>query len=287
MLSVNLNQVHRLVTHEDARFGHVHKIIGFATLGHYAYRWWRWTVDDGDMGFRADWATLAWILLHASLHVSSFQFHLSTKRNRVYNIIWPEMRWHAMIFAYRSFVTMVAVWLAEAAPTMLVRSNMHLIRPAIVLGTMACADVATAHYGSTEQTMRGNPYPEGTPAFVIQMLNCFYSLSQAGATLRILSTSDMGTAFTVALPIQLAPFLMTLVKKGLITQGGWHFWYAASLVSAYVYSSVSPRGPSVMDVEHTIAYLAAFALARFVFRMNKYLIWTVFSIGVASDMRRF
>jgi hypothetical protein len=249
-------------------------------------------VDDGDMGFRADWATLAWILLHASLHATSFQFHLSAKRNRVYNIIWPEMRWHTMIFAYRSFVTMVAIWLAAegSAPlnmTMLVRSNMHLIRPTIVLGTMACADVVTAYFGSTEKTMRGNPFPDGTPTFVIRMLNLFYSLSQAGATLRILSTTDMGTAFTVALPIQLAPFLMTLVKKGLITQGGWHFWYAASLVSAYVYSSVSPLGPSVMDVEHTIAYLAAFALARFVFGMNKYLVWLVLSIGVARDLRRF
>lgn len=285
ILSFNRKQIHRLSTHEDANFGHLHKVIGFVSLGHYGYRWWRWS-QQGDMGFDNTWTTLAWILFHMSLHVTSFQFHLSAKRNRVYNVIWPEMRWHTMIFAYRSFVTMLALWLANGGGASLlhfdpdlVRPHLSLIRPLIILATMVFADLATHYYGSAENTMRGNPYPAGTPSVVSGALNYFYSISQAAATLRLLGTSSVEGAFVVALPIQLAPFLMTLVKKGLITQGGWHFWYTASLLTGYVHSILTVTAPPhLFDWERMVAYLMVFAFSRFVLRVNKYVIWTTYSI---------
>jgi hypothetical protein len=37
-ISIRQANVHKLLTKEDGRFGHIHKIIGFAALAHYIYR---------------------------------------------------------------------------------------------------------------------------------------------------------------------------------------------------------------------------------------------------------
>jgi hypothetical protein len=37
-ISIRQANVHKLLTKEDGRFGHIHKIIGSAALAHYIYR---------------------------------------------------------------------------------------------------------------------------------------------------------------------------------------------------------------------------------------------------------
>jgi len=34
------------------------------------------------------------------VYVTSFQFHVPDRRNLKYNVIWAEMRWYTLIFAY-------------------------------------------------------------------------------------------------------------------------------------------------------------------------------------------
>ena len=120
-----------------SQYGHVHKIFGFLALSRMIWRMYLMQTT-ASMGFvRGRWLDLAWIGVHAALHVTSFQFILSNRRNKVYNISWPEMRWHTMIFSYRSIITWFAIWLGiDSWP----------LRVAIVFATMVCADVVTRSY---------------------------------------------------------------------------------------------------------------------------------------------
>ena len=327
ILTFDLRQAaRRLFTHEDAAYFHAHKILGVAVLASFAYRAYRWFCSPvGSMGFAMPGAEggggegggVQWtpwdsipltVLLHAALHLTSFQFIIGSKRNRKYNVIWPEMRWHTALFASRSLLAMLALHL-DAAYSHLYRAHgiadaLFYVRPAIVLGTMAIADAITRHYKRTSEygkgdgvgvsdgsgdgsgdgasrTMRGNPFPEGTPVWTVRLANAYYSISQAGATLIVLSSRHPDAVFWVLLPIQTAPLLMTLVKKGVIDQAGWHLWYALALASNFVISiATSECIPSDLSWPETGAVLSAFALWRFGLNGNKYIFWTILSLRI-------
>ena len=258
---VNVEQVHRLVTREDRQFMHIHKTLGILVLGHIFYRMCL-IVKFGDSGMATSPLTPFWMGIHALLHVSSFQFHLSEKRNRTYNIIWPEFRLHSMIFAYRSIIAVLLSWTGN-----------HGLRGPLVLGTMAAADMVTKWCGQ-DNTMRANPYPEGTNPKFIAWHNKFYSISQFGATMLIMFRG-LDSAFLILLPIQTAPFLMTLVKKGILNQAEWHIWYTIALL-VNVLHPIPDKGPDD-NMLSTVPYILIFvsvAIARLRYRLNKYLIWT-------------
>lgn len=274
-LFVNFKQFRRLVTHEDAIYYHFHKTMGAGVLFHFAYRIYNF-VKYGEMGFDGSWGTLCWILVHAALHVSSFEFILPRKRNKVYNVIWPEMRWHSMIFAYRSVVLMFLIWLG--LNSYLSAPFIAYIRGPIVIATMLSADYATWYYKTiqtsveqSDSTMRGNPYPPYVPQGVITVHNTFYSLSQALATANILYRG-FNMVFLQLLAIQTAPFGMTLVKKGILKQAGWHWTYTLALLSAYLYGYATPS-----ELTHKAYWTSVvlFCIARFKFNMNKYLLWSM------------
>jgi hypothetical protein len=47
------------------------------------------------------------------------------------------------------------------------------------------------------------------------------------------AVSNPAWPFSVLLAIQLASLLMTLVRKGLLSARGYHYWYTASLVAPW------------------------------------------------------
>lgn len=256
----------KLFTHEDAAFFHAHKILGLYCLVHFAYRILSFFGVGGVHGGFADGSVMsvATLIPHFLLHASSFQFKLSPRRNHAYNIIWPEMRWHTMIFAFRSLLAMLcALWFPRA----------RVLRGMLVLGTMLAADATTAYYKKRElvdrsdSTMRGMPYAAGTPAAVRKAVNLFYSTSQVFATVTILSRDPNGI-FLVLLPIQTAPLGMTLVRKGLLDQTGWHIFYASTLLLNYAYGwTLSSRTPLYSTS------VLFFCAMRFIFGVDKYLLW--------------
>ena len=286
----------RLATREDARFGHAHKLLGLAVLGHYAWRVARWA-RTGTTGLDEDPWTPLWLLVHALLHATSFQFHVAGRRNHAYNVIWPEMRLHTTVFAARSLVVAAAVWLSRHALSLAVRygrlwpagaarlvlafdpydhaTTLPWLRVAAVFGAMLLADVATAATGGAVGTMRGNPYPRGSPPIARRLLNLFYSVSQGGATVAVLSATSVEPVFMVLLPIQVAPLLMTLVKKGFLRQAGWHLWYTASLLAVWAHAIRSPRRQLELAWPGVAALIAMFALLRLCLGMNKYAVWAV------------
>jgi len=180
-----------------------------------------------------------------------------------------------MIFAYRSILALYALLFTPAA-------WLPYTRSAIVMLTIVAADSATIYYKKkdmvekNDSTMRGNPYPTGTPEWFRKSLNMFYSISQVFATMNIL-TRGAGSIFLVLIPIQTSSFLMTLERKGYISQFGWHAWYTASLLLNFVYAYLRDD-VSYMVTEHLSMYqllVVGFCILRFRFHMNKYLLWLV------------
>ena len=266
----------KLFTLEDSRYYHAHKIMGMYCLLHYLYRLWCYGMY-GSMLLEGGGVGPALSLVpHLLLHVSSFQFHLSSKRNKSYNIIWPEMRWHSMIFAYRSIIALYVMMLVPAYWLPYSRST-------IVMLTMVAADYATHYYKEKEMveksdsTMRGNPYPAGTPEWFRKSLNMFYSISQVFATSNIL-VCGMGSIFLVLIPIQTSSFLMTLERKGYISQFGWHAWYTAALLLNYMYAIIHGTEGHAEWFGGVSLYqltVIGFCLLRFRFNLNKYVLWSV------------
>ena len=279
---LNLYQAHRLFTHEDAVFLHAHKIFGVLVLFNFAYRFWLWAAHC-DMMLDKGYDVLAWIGVHAALHVTSFQFHIPSRRNKAYNIIWPEMRWHTMIFAYRSIISLLFQWSTNMG--FISQHATDMSKGPLIIATMLAADYTTKYYKSREMvdqkdsTMRGNPYPKGTSETFKRALNLFYSASQVLATSNILVNRDMGRIFLILLPIQIAPFCSTLVKKGIINQAGWHFIYTLALVSNFVYGVFPNFDPPIIPKTIDWALTLGFMIGRFGFNVNKYVLWIAFIVA--------
>lgn len=272
---VNAKQIRRLVTHEDGEFFHAHKVFGVMSLGNYIYRLASQAIF-GTMFFDTSYWTLASIFVHAMMHVTSFQFLIPSRRNRVYNIIWPEMRWHSLVFAYRSLLMMCVLWSAWIG--MIPTYVTPWIRGPLVLATMALADSITSYYilmdaiTETDTTMRTNPYPSYISTAFARMYNLMYSTSQVFGTMNILCR-DMGSIFLIILPIQIAPFGMTLVKKGIITQAGWHLWYSLAIFANYWYATTMKRSDIAGLETFYITGMLFFTTGRFIFHKNKYALW--------------
>jgi hypothetical protein len=135
--------MHKLITKEDGHFGHVHKVIGTAALVHYGYRTYL-LMTTGSMQFDDSNFTLACIVLHMVLSVSSFVFKIPNNRINSAPMIYPEFRLHSIIFAYRSLIVMLLMWSSR-------RWDMVFplyFRGVVVLLTMAAADTVTNRYSA-------------------------------------------------------------------------------------------------------------------------------------------
>jgi hypothetical protein len=252
-----------LFTHQDGKYGHIHKTIGFLSLAHFFARFASFTMH-GTMGFN-NTNIWFWLGIHAILSGSSMIFYLSNFRSIKAPMIWPEFRAHSILFAYRSLVAMA---LASAG-----YSN-SLTRSLTVIGTISLADLATKYYLQENTTMRDMPFPVWVTPRMKNSINLYYSVSQVFATLIILLKPDTERLFLILFPIQIAAFLMTLVRKNMLSPLGWHILYGGSLGLNYIYGWITPS--LVGDYFYQFALL--FCIARFGYRVNKYILWS--GIGV-------
>ena len=222
------------------------------------------------MGFGTSSSWL-YIVSHAALSGTSLIFYIPSARSITSPMIWPEFRAHSIIFAYRSLVAMSLTELTISDP---------ITRFVTVLGTLLLADGATKYFkmeGVT--TMRDMPFPDWVSQTARTQLNYYYSFSQIFATMTILFSSSMERAFMILFPIQIAAFLMTLVRKKIITPLQWHIYYALSLFMNYLYTLL------LLNITHTeimpvLFYISSvfFCFLRFGFRVNKYILW----IGIGA-----
>lgn len=248
-----------LFTPHDGNYGHVHKVLGLLALLSYINKFDQFfmhrsfTVDPFVIG------------LHLLLSWSSLIFYLPPVRSEKAPMIWPEFRAHSILFATRSLVAM----------SLIISGNSnHCTRFATVMGTIALADLATKQYKITATTMRDMPFPDWVTQKARTRLNLYYSTSQVFATACLLFSPSVERAYIILFPIQIAAFLMTLVRKGFIGPLSWHVLYSLSLGLNYIHGMFAR---DALPVEFYICSLL-FCVLRFRFRWNKYLLWGVISL---------
>jgi hypothetical protein len=251
----------RLMTKEDPM--HVHKTLGACTLAHFGYRFFS-LAAYGTMRLEGSVSDFALVACHATLSLSSLVFRLPSRRHERMPMIYPEFRAHSIIFAIRSVVccTLAMSGVGSWACAMM------------CVAAMLAADAVTARLAEAT-TMRAMPFPSGVSAAQRRIVTFYHSLSQAHATALMLLGAD--EAFAPLLAIQLAAFLMTLVRKGFITTKTWQATYTVSLaVCIFV---VDAR-----DYAWIAAINVLFPLGRMWLGAPKYAVWAIlFAVRFLSE----
>ena len=142
---------------------------------------------------------------------------------------------HNIIFALRSFVCAALASMSLHASTV-TRQRAAVGAACTVFASLVAADVATIKLreDSSETTTGTMPYWAGASPSTIRRFKGFYAYCQWMATLGCLANGNPLWPLCIALPIQLASLLMTLVRKGLLTARGYHLLYTASLCVPFV-----------------------------------------------------
>lgn len=265
----------KLFTKEDGHFYHVHKILGFACLLHYSYRAYI-CYKTGSMHFDDSYWTLGAIMLHWMLNATSFIFRISSYRLKLAPMIYPEARWHSLIFSSRSLFTMTIMWISRRHEIVF----LLYFRPVTVLLTMFLADFVTKSFKDQGTSMRAMPMPKYITHYWRHKLNQFYAISQILATCQMIFGYCIDGVFVVLFPIQISMFLMTLVRKSIISSGSWHFYYALSLLSVFVWN-IHARiyNPMPWKGGFVLASTVIVTFFRFwVPSVSKYVVWSFVGI---------
>lgn len=216
---------------------HIHKILGISVLFHFVYRIVE-TIVMGEM-FTEESASISSLLvgLHALLSFSSLLLHLPKKRNSIAPMIWPEFRLHSICFATRSVVATILSLYGYGHFSCLYGYGLDcgdpltlaLSRGCLVLVTVQVASCITKNYGSRDlRTTNAMPYPPHIGQDEQEPIKAYYREVQFGAT-ACCFLPNATVNFITLLPIQTAPLLMTLVRKGKINALQYHRMYTLSL----------------------------------------------------------
>jgi hypothetical protein len=227
-----------LITSHDPY--HIHKILGVLALLSYIYRYYLvFSTGSAFPNHRSiSIFAICSVIPHALLSWSSLLLPLPKTRNFSKPMIWPEFRLHSILFASRhvlcTVVTLSNLWPNNDNGNIGKIIKDGVARAIIIMGTNHIASLITTHYGDCDKrTTNSMPYPpQITPAQQL-IIKKWYSLSQFGASVSCLM-NDASINFAPLLAIQMAPLLMTLVRKGKITIWTYHRVYSLSLFLGYV-----------------------------------------------------
>lgn len=214
---------------------HVHKILGLLALLHYTYRFTLLFIY-GDAFPRTSESVSTQVIgvaIHGLLSWSSLLLPLPSRRNFSKPLIWPEFRLHSITFATRHVVATILTLLDLWPP-----EDKYLLhgaaRAVLLLGAIEAASKITNHYGDRAmRTTNSMPYPNTVGQEQRSPIKKSYALAQFAATAVCLSP-DASLNFCPLLAIQMAPLMMTLVRKGKVTAGTYHRVYAISLYLGYI-----------------------------------------------------
>jgi len=224
----------KLITKHDPY--HIHKTVGVLVLLHYLYRFaLLFRHGTAFPAFEDPKIAAGGVFLHALLSWSSLLLPLPVKRNFTKPMIWPEFRLHSIAFASRhsvtTIITLLNLW-PNAETSMLAHA---VARGCVLLGTVKIASMITDKHGCREQrTTNAMPYPSTLDEETERpRIKKQYMLSQFAAAASCL-LPDATLNFAPLLAIQMAPLMMTLVRKGKVTSFDYHRIYAISLYLGYV-----------------------------------------------------
>jgi hypothetical protein len=280
-----------LFTNHD-RF-HLHKVLGFGCLFNFFLRIY-WLVAFGSMYIYADSQTSLLIpVAHLTLSLSSFIFHVPLTRLNSKIIIWKELQLHNMIFTSRSATIMLYSLLcsrshstASTATETPVPFLYQTGKFALVVSHHLLADYITAKYNRNEKTTTRDINWENISDNTRAIMKRYYAVCQILAINALILTDNepygsgaVESAFLVMFPIQLSTFLMTLVRKSIISNISWHIFYGLSLLSPFfiITNTIEKNKLEVAKVYLPILYI----VFRLQYGMNKYyLMFHVFILNM-------
>jgi hypothetical protein len=265
----------KLITSHD-RFN-LHKILGVGCLLHFVYRFA--FVGEADMNFSGTNATAFCIAWHLTLSCSSLLFKIPQKRVMASgtegSMIWPEFRFHSIIFASRSLACMILVHVEQRMGI----GQFEWINVLIVFATMYMASSASGQAPSgTAQavgsgTIRDLAAPPG--------LRFFFSVMQFHATAGcMMGVRRYSTQFIYLWIIQFTAFLMTLRRKNLVPHTPLVVTYAVMLTIGLCISTHDLIIGQCFYATHILANGAA--LLRMGLGMDKYLVWLIGTVFVVA-----
>jgi len=250
-----------LFTTEDPY--NAHKSLGLFAIVHFLYRFVH--VGDADMAFTTNWETAICLSVHALLSASAFVFRIPKKRIADGDRIWPEYRWHSVIFAYRSLACLLVTWLEKRYGL----PPMYVANAAIVIATHVAADFASWSVGDDHSS---SVQDLAAPPFV----RFFFSFMQFQATATCLvGVRRFSTQFFYVWLIQATAFLMTLRRKNVVPPKWPYLIYAAMLVATYLVHMHEYTGAGCWLLVNIIGHSAAYL--RLGLRLSKYGIWASFA----------
>ena len=210
---IHFHNTYKLITREDGL--HIHKILGIVCMAHYIYRYYL-LLTTGSMQLRTPIA-YRMVGVHGLLSCSSMIFHIPNKRIRGGPMIYPEYRLHSILFALRSVACYYLTY----------HDFPKIYNILACFATMYLADTVSKVYPSGTTTTRQMPFDERIAISDREHIISMHSFHQIGATLYMVGNED--ACFSPMFAIQFAAFLMTLVRKSIITTSGWHLLYNGSL----------------------------------------------------------
>lgn len=255
-ISINTENLHKLNTKEDNIF--IHKLLGIICLLNYIYRY-HLLYSTGSMQLNNKFALLL-IFIHGILSISSLIFHIPSIRNSNKPMIYPEFRLHSIVFGLRSVIISVQYYY---------KLN-YFYQILTCFMTMISADIITYLYNNKNagSTMRNMPFDKSIPEYKQNQVTKMHSFFQIGATCFMLGNID--TAFSPLFAIQIAAFLMTLVRKSIINCTTWHALYSLSLwINIFLFYN-NTFGFFLISQLMMSNYKYIF----FPYRINKYIAWS-------------
>jgi len=273
-LEYNKTKISKLITHED-RF-HIHKSMGVVSLLNYFYLLFdcfysgataEMTLRSVDGGFIG----ITWV--HTILSLSALQFLIPRTRTGILPMIWQEFRAHSIVFAVRSFLIINALYFFFDSKEDRISATAIIVRLVFVLVAMKLADISTEYLRENrkETTTATMPYWSDCPASVQSAIKYFYTHSQFMAT-TVCLFADIPYILAVAFPIQIASFLMTLVRKNIISAFWYHMFYGASLLVVYLINAADYRLYPIMILGVALIHL------RVQLKVNKYILWSLVAL---------
>ena len=262
-LSYNQTKISKLFTHED-KFN-IHKICGLIVLINFISLFIDYCLSGfvGEISYRKmniGFMALSWI--HGLLSLSSFQFLVPKSRTGILPMIWQEFRAHSSIFALRSIIIMNLIYFCGS------NQITDIVRFGIVCLTMYLADTFTNYLRSDtkESTTASMPYWTGLDPNIQNYIKIFYTHAQFMATCVCLN-SKISYILYIVFPIQLAAFLMTLVRKNIISAKLYHILYGLALLSGYIINFFCYSLYFSILIGFVLYYL------RIICKINKYYMW--------------
>jgi hypothetical protein len=258
----SMYNLHKLNTKEDPYF--IHKALGIATLVNFTYRYYLLFF------YNSMFLSYEMLLVHAGLSISSLIFHIPKKRHAKLPMIYPEFRLHSIVFALRSILCcLIHLYIEKYA---------IYYKIGVCFITMKCADLITFYYAEPgDTTMRSMPYSESIDTSIQRNITLFYSHQQINATIYMLFNGE--SAFSPLFSIQIAAFLMTLVRKNIIYPNTWHILYALSLIfNVFILNTFY-----LSDAIYLLICSKLFGYLRIKIGLNKYISWScVFSTYIIN-----